>query len=77
MNFGFHMVDLGQEKHLLGASEIRVKGHEAEYAAPDLVLHYVVTHEYLPPDDFIAGVLGLEAGLPRDHWTISRGPHWV
>ncbi len=27
------------------------------YAAPSLVHHYVVAHDYRPPDEFIAAVL--------------------
>ncbi len=76
MDFGFHMVSLEREKHILGSAEVRVKGQKAAYAAPDLVLHYVVAHEYLPPDDFIAGVLMLEVKLAHDHWSLTRGPHW-
>lgn len=76
MDFGFHVINLEHEKLVLGSAEIHVKGREATYAAPDLLIHYVLGHEYRPPDDFIAGVLMIEAGLSRDHWSLSRGPHW-
>jgi len=76
MRFGYHMVKLEQEQHLLGSAEIRVKGQDAMYASPDLILHYVMEHEYRPPNDFIAGVMMLETPLPRDRWSLSRGPHW-
>ncbi len=77
MPFGFHMVKQGHNQQILGSAEIRVKGHEAEYAAPDLVLHYVLDHGYLPPDDFIAGVLMVKDHLPLDQWSLIRGPHWA
>ena len=76
MRFGFHMINQEGSQLILGSAEIRVKGLDATYASPDLILHYTMEHGYRPPDDFIAGVLMLEAGLPRDHWTLTRGPHW-
>jgi hypothetical protein len=39
------------------SSEMRVSGNGKVYAAPSLVHHYVVTHDYRPPDEFIAAVL--------------------
>jgi hypothetical protein len=76
MDFGFHIISLEHEKHLLGSAEIRVKGSEATYAAPDLLIHYVLDHKYRPPEDFIAGVLMIGTSLTCDHWSLSRGPHW-
>ena len=43
----------------VGDAEIRVPGLEGVvYAAPDMVIHYVVVHGYRPPDGFIEAVLG-------------------
>lgn len=43
----------------VGHAEIRVSGSEGVvYAAPDMVIHYVVVHGYCPPDGFIEAVLG-------------------
>jgi hypothetical protein len=39
------------------SSEMRVAGNGKVYAAPSLVHHYVVAHDYQPPDEFIAAVL--------------------
>lgn len=37
-----------------GSGEIRVKAKNGiTYVAPVLVLHYVVTHSYLPPQEFV------------------------
>lgn len=42
----------------LGSSEIRVLGTDGKlYAAPNLILHYIINHNYLPPDCFIDAVL--------------------
>ncbi len=41
-----------------GTGEIRVEGTDGRlYAAPQLVLHYVVAHHYCPPDEFIQAVI--------------------
>lgn len=42
----------------LGTGEIRVKapGADIGYAAPTLLLHYVRSHGYLPPEEFIGAV---------------------
>lgn len=47
----------GKETLLLGAAEIRVLGSNKKYAAPNLVYHYIVEHEYLPPEEFIQAVM--------------------
>lgn len=42
----------------LGSAEIHATGADGTvYAAPDLVVHYVVTHDYLPPAAFVSAVL--------------------
>ncbi|MGK5641695.1 hypothetical protein ACSNOK_25745 [Streptomyces sp. URMC 126] len=43
----------------LGGAEVRVVAADGTWLiAPDLVLHYVTDHGYLPPDDFVEAVLG-------------------
>jgi hypothetical protein len=39
-----------------GLGEIRVIGEEEIFAAPSLIYHYVVAHQYKPPAEFIAAV---------------------
>jgi hypothetical protein len=39
------------------SAEMRVAHAGKVYAAPSLVHHYVVAHQYAPPDEFIAAVL--------------------
>ncbi|GAA3661090.1 hypothetical protein ACLIYM_24680 [Streptomyces fenghuangensis] len=44
----------------IGSGEIRVPGREgAVYAAPAMIVHYVESHAYLPPEEFIESVLAL------------------
>ena len=76
MPHGFHSVVISGKKHLLGTAEIRIQGSEATYASPNLILHYVVDHQYRPSADFVRGVLELRDSLPRETWTLSRGPYW-
>ena len=46
---------------LVGHAEIRVRDRDGfVYAAPDMVIHYVLEHGYLPPGAFQAAVI--EAG---------------
>ena len=46
------------EELLLGSAEIRVFSGDAElYAAPNLIYHYVVSHNYSPPPEFVRAVL--------------------
>jgi hypothetical protein len=42
----------------MGTAEIHAVGADGvRYAAPTLVIHYVIEHEYLPPEVFVAAVL--------------------
>ena len=44
----------------LGTGEIRVRGEGGRlYVAPTLLLHYIQSHNYLPPEDFIQAVYAL------------------
>lgn len=48
----------GVEEQRLGSAEIRIFGQNGViYAAPDLIYHYVVRHQYCPPAEFIQAVL--------------------
>jgi hypothetical protein len=49
----------------VGSAEIRVRGGDGRvYAAPNLVYHYVEAHRYLPPEEFVAAVIGGRASDP-------------
>jgi hypothetical protein len=71
LTFGYHDCAFCQEEGELGievqynnrsitfgSGEIRVIGHHrVTYIAPDMIFHYVATHNYLPPSEFIEAVL--------------------
>lgn len=41
-----------------GNGEIRVAGLSGIlYASPTMIIHYIVSHRYLPPDDYLDGLL--------------------
>lgn len=47
------------------SAEMRVPGNGRVYAAPLLVHHYVVAHDYWPPDEFVAAVLAWDEGMSK------------
>jgi hypothetical protein len=53
-----NVVRLNEEELLLGSAEIRVISDQGQlYAAPNLIFHYVVSHNYSPPLEFVRAVL--------------------
>ena len=51
-------VDLDGERQPVGDAAIYVAAAEGRvYAAPTLIVHYVTTHGYRPPDEFVTAVL--------------------
>lgn len=48
-----HSVTYRREETMLGCSDIQVVTDDAAYLAPTLILHYVVEHNYLPPQEFL------------------------
>ena len=57
---------------VLGHKEIRVPSlGNVMFAAPALIVHYVDTHSYRPPDEFI------EAVLRYDHRWIEEPSPWI
>jgi hypothetical protein len=56
------------EKMFLGSAELWIpnKGKTKIYAAPDLILHYIYTHSYLPPIEFIEAVNDFD---PLSDWN--------
>ncbi len=58
--FGFHECCLceGAKRRPSGNGEIHVVGSDGiTYVAPELVVHYVSKHRYLPPQKFIDAVM--------------------
>lgn len=64
----------GEQAHWasIGDGEIRVLGKTAVYAAPALVYHYVVEHDYKPPDEFIEAVLSGPPPGSKEHLDLLR-----
>lgn len=59
------------EKATLGSAEIRVFSQTGiAYAAPNLIYHYVLTHHYCPPDEFLQAVT--EGPCPPDQEYFGR-----
>lgn len=51
-------IEFEGKTHWLGDAEIHVVTSDGHvFAAPDLIYHYIVTHEYLPPVRFIEAVM--------------------
>lgn len=51
-------VNFNNDTRVIGFSEIRVVGNDlVKYAAPDLILHYIINLNYCPPQNFIDAVL--------------------
>jgi hypothetical protein len=49
----------------VGNGEVRVDGPDGRwYTAPTLVAHYVMTHRYCPPEQFVSGVLRAATTIP-------------
>lgn len=85
---GFHLCELcrepewpclaqrGDEGLKLGSAEIRVpsKGGKV-YAAPDFIYHYMVKHNYKPPDEFIEAVLSGPSPDSAEYQTLKKR-HW-
>lgn len=52
---GYHVCEFCGK--VAGGNEIRVLAGEKVYAAPVLIFHYVISHRYLPPKEFIEAVM--------------------
>jgi len=61
---------------LLGSSEIRVfsKENGATYAAPNLIYHYIETHQYSPPIEFRRAVLE-GCSPPEERYFAALATH--
>jgi hypothetical protein len=64
-----HFVTRGDETLLLGSAEIRVFSRSGEiYAAPTLIYHYVKSHHYRPPDEFLRALKEGPAPESQDYF---------
>ena len=58
------------QTRLLGTAEITIDAGERIYAAPNLILHYVAGHFYLPPEDFVRAVMDQEESCCLTDWSL-------
>jgi hypothetical protein len=47
------LAEVNGKQFRLGSAEIRVRSGGKIYAAPNMILHYIKDHNYLPPLEFI------------------------
>lgn len=59
----------------IGDGEIRVFGNQMVFAAPALIYHYVLEHNYLPPSVFIEAVLTDPAPDSSEYRTLLSKWH--
>jgi hypothetical protein len=63
----------GEEIAYLGTAEIRVFGLDKRvYAAPTLIYHYVVTHQYLPPEEFVQAILDGPLPMSAQYQALTK-----
>ncbi|MDE7225082.1 MAG: hypothetical protein K2O34_15055 [Acetatifactor sp.] len=61
MNRGVPIVEFKGEKRKVGYYEMRIWGKDGNvYAAPSLIVHYILEHGYRPPREFIDAVMDSE-----------------
>lgn len=58
----------------LGSSEIRVldKKKGVVYASPNLIIHYIINHNYLPPQEYIKAVIEGPKPNSKDYCDMIR-----
>lgn len=55
---GWHGCDFCEKENMSGSHEIRIVGaDEKVYACPELIIHYIESHQYYPPQEFIDAVM--------------------
>ncbi len=68
---GFHFCEFCNKGAYCHA-EIRVLGAKAIYAAPVLIHHYVIAHNYKPPEEFIEATLSSEHPSSADYVNLRK-----
>lgn len=80
---GFHFCDFCREQVVDGkikcatsSSELRVIGKNGiSYASPQMIVHYIEDHQYLPPKEFVDAVMdGIMPGSPEYDEVFKRLP---
>ena len=62
-------IQRGSERRLvLGSAEVWIMGPNGTvFAAPDLIIHYMLAHQYRPPDTYLAAL----------SWFLTEAPDWA
>ncbi len=67
---GFHVCEYCQKETSSGDVVLNFKnGHS--YIIPDMILHYIADHDYVPPPEFCEDILYSEPGEGERHQTKS------
>ena len=71
---GPHFCDLcPSPRRAGGVANLFVPGETAVFVAPELIVHYIETHSYCPPLEFIAAVMACPPmNSPAFHSAIAR-----
>jgi hypothetical protein len=73
--FGVHSCEICHNER--SGDEIRVFGHDQTiYAAPRMIYHYVVDHNYSPPKEFIQAVLYGPSPDSKEYLERARECVW-
>ena len=57
VSVGWHECELCQFEGERGVSNLFVPGNGVIYVAPALITHYINSHKYLPPSEFIDAIM--------------------
>lgn len=59
-------IEANGRKDSLGAAEIWIPSKDGSnfFATPSMVYHYVETHSYLPPEEFVSAVMSFDLSIP-------------
>lgn len=76
-----HTVSHQGKRSTMGSAEIAVRSKGANYQAPTLILHYVIEHNYLPPQGFLDALAARRTDAVRlaelqgpylDTWKLTK-----
>lgn len=71
------LYDTASKKLVLGDAEIRVFCPSGDiYAAPNMLLHYIIVHDYLPPPSFLQAVEKSPVPPHQDYFDLLRAQNY-
>ncbi|WP_339733657.1 hypothetical protein [uncultured Gimesia sp.] len=64
---------IGGMRHL-GCTELRIPSREQKivFASPDMILHYIEEHSYLPPAEFLEALRNFDTSQPFDAEELGK-----